>query len=480
MERPSRTIFSTLLATCLLFSLSSCQKKEPAAPDATSSAEAISPEEARAIGKEAYIYGFPLVDNYRIQYSYFVDTGNTEYKAPWNQIYNNARVYTPDDKAIQTPNSDTPYSFIGADLRAEPLVLSVPAIDQGRYYSLQFIDLYTFNFAYVGSRATGNEAGSFLLVGPTWTGHPPPGIKQVIKSETQFVFVVYRTQLFDPADIDKVKEIQSGYTVQPLSAFLRQPAPAAAPAVVFIKPLSADEERSSLEFFNQLNFILQFCPTHPSEAALMQRFAKLGIGAGKNFDAQTLTPEVRKAVSDGMADAWAAFAAHKKDIDAGKSSSADAFGTREYLKNSYIDRMSGAVLGIYGNSKDEAIYPAYFVDAGGQPLSGANRYTLRFPKGQLPPARAFWSLTMYEMPASLLSANPLNRYLINSPMIPSLKKDADGGVTLYVQHQSPGKKLESNWLPAPAGPFLALLRVYWPEPRALDGAWKAPPMQRVN
>ena len=189
-----------------MLGVSGCQKKEVAAEKAA----ALTAEEARSIAKEAYIYGFPLVDNYRIQYSYFV-TGSTEYKAPWNNIYNNARVYTPDDKAIQTPNSDTPYSFIGADLRAEPLVIGVPTIDKGRYYSLQFIDSYTFNFAYVGSRATGNEAGSFLLVGPSWTGDPPPGIKQVIKSETQFVFVVYRTQLFNPADIDKVKKIQSGY-----------------------------------------------------------------------------------------------------------------------------------------------------------------------------------------------------------------------------------------------------------------------------
>jgi hypothetical protein len=142
---------------------------------------------ARAIAKEAYIYGFPLVDSYRIQYAYFVDRGGPEYKAPWNQIFNNARVYTPEDRAIQTPNSDTPYSYIGADLRAEPLVLSVPAVEKGRYYSLQFIDMFTFNFAYVGSRATGNGPGRFLLAGPRWKGRKPSGIKTVIRSETDFV-----------------------------------------------------------------------------------------------------------------------------------------------------------------------------------------------------------------------------------------------------------------------------------------------------
>jgi hypothetical protein len=187
-----------------------------------------SPDEARAIAKEATTYGFPLVDSYRIQYAYFVDRDNPEYKSPWNTLVNNARVYTPADKAIQTPNSDTPYSFVGADLRAEPLVFSVPEIEQDRYYSLQFIDMYTFDFAYVGSRATGNGAGSFLLAGPGWNGPVPEGIKAVIRCETEFAFVLYRTQLFDPGDIDAVKRIQAATRFKPSRSFsgnrrLRQP-----------------------------------------------------------------------------------------------------------------------------------------------------------------------------------------------------------------------------------------------------------------
>jgi hypothetical protein len=142
--------------------------------------------------------------------------------------------------------------------------------------------------------------------------------------------------------------------------------------------------------------------------------------------------------------------------------------------------MAGAVLGIYGNSKDEAIYPVYFIDSSKQKLEGANRYTLRFAPGQLPPVNAFWSLTMYELPASLLYANPINRYLINSPMLPSLKRDGDGGITLYVQNEQPGADKESNWLPAPKGPFFTVMRLYWPKATALDGQWKAPPLQRVN
>lgn len=448
---------------------------------AANAAATLSNDEARTIAKEATIYGFPLVDSYRIQHSYFVDRGGPEYKANWNTLFNNARVYTPDDKSIQTPNSDTPYSYVGVDLRAEPVVFTVPEVEKGRYYALQFIDMYTFDFAYVGSRATGNGAGSYLLAGPKWKGKKPKGIKAVIPSETEFAFVLYRTQLFDPADIENVKKIQAGYKVQTLSQFLGTPAPPAAPAVDFVKPLTPEQERSSLQFFSALNFILRFCPTHPSETALMARFARIGVGAGKPFDANALSPEMRKALEDGMADAWKAFAEYKEtQIDTGKKASGDTFGTRAALKNNYMDRMGAAILGIYGNAKQEAMYPAYFVDATKQKLDGANRYALRFAPGQLPPVNAFWSLTIYELPASLLYANPLNRYLINSPMVPNLKRDADGGITLYVQNESPGPDKEANWLPAPKGPFFAVMRLYWPKSDALNGKWKAPPLARAN
>jgi hypothetical protein len=209
------------------------------------------------------------------------------------------------------------------------LVFTVPEVEQGRYYSLQFIDLYTFNFAYVGSRATGNGAGTFMLAGPHWSGETPPGIKSVIRSETDFAFVLYRRQLFDPGDIENVKRVQAGNKVATLSQFLARPAPTALMPVNFIIPLSAEKERTSSESFNILNFILQFCPTRTSETELMARFAKLGIGAGKIFDANTLSPDMRKAVADGMADAWQALKEFKEtEIDTGKVSSADVFGTR--------------------------------------------------------------------------------------------------------------------------------------------------------
>src|ERR1700704_3967326 len=425
----------------------------------------VSPAEARAIANEAYIYGFPIVDNYRIQHAYWVDKTTPEYKGPWNQIWNSARLYTPADTAIQTPNSDTLYSFVGADLRAEPLVLTVPAMEKERYFSVQLIDYYTFNFDYIGTRTTGNGGGSFLLAGPGWKGDAPKGVKKVFRCETELAFPAYRTQLFNPDDLENVKKVQAGYKVQPLSAFLGQPAPMDAPAIDFIKPLTPAEEKTSPQFFNILNFVLQFCPTVPSEQALMARFAKIGVGAGKTFDASKLSPEMKTAVEQGMADAWAAFAGLKKDFEERKLSSGDVFGSRAYLKNNYLYRMGAAVLGIYGNSK--------------QKWGGASRYTMRFARGQLPPVNAFWSLTMYDEPQSLLVANPLNRYLINSPMLPQLKRDADGGLTLIIQNESPGKDKEANWLPAPKGPFSMIMRLYWPKQAAVEGKWERPPLQRA-
>lgn len=445
---------------------------------ATASAPAgVTPAEARAIAKEAYVYAFPMVDSYRVQYTYFVDRRHPEYKGPWNQVHNVARVYTPADAAIQTPNSDTPFSFIGLDLRTEPMVLTVPKIEGNRYFSAQLIDAYTFNFDYIGSRTTGNEGGSFLVAGPGWAGETPQGVTKVFRAETSLAFVQFRTQLFDSADLENVKRVQAGYRVQPLSEFLGQAAPKPAPAIDFMPPLTPAAQRTSPEVFTLLNFLLQFCPPHPSETALMARFAKIGIGAGLSFDVSQLSPEMKTAIEQGIADAWVEFMAFKKaKADTGEVTSGDVFGTRQYLRNNYLYRFAAAVVGIYGNSKQEAMYPYYGIDSDRQPLTGAKRYTLRFAPGELPPVKAFWSVTLYEMPKSLLYANPLDRYLINSPMLPQLKRDPDGGLTLLIQHESPGKDKESNWLPAPKGPFILNLRLYWPQAAAIDGTWTAPPL----
>lgn len=438
----------------------------------------MSADEMRLIARDAYIYGYPVLDHYRIQHSYFVDRDHAEYKGPWNQVHNTARVYTPEDRALQSPNSDTPYSFIGADLRAEPLVITMPPVEVGRYYSAQFVDAYTHNFAFVGSRTTGNGGGHFLLAGPRWQGETPQGITAVIRSETELAYVMLRTQLVGPQDMNNVRRVQAGYRAQTLSAFMGRPTPPAAPVIDFPPPLTASEMRKPGEFFKQLNLLLQFAPLHPSEQALRQRLARLGIGPGQHFDAQGLAPEQRSAIEVGIADAWQMLTGLDRQLAAGEITSGDLFGSRERLQNNYLYRMRGAIGGIYGMDREEALYPVYYTDATGRKLDGSqHRYALRFPPGQLPPARAFWSLTLYELPSRTLSRNPINRYLINSPMLGDLQRDADGGITLYVQHDSPGKDKEPNWLPAPAGAFFVALRLYWPESEALSGQWKRPALQ---
>jgi len=447
--------------------------------DAAGDRGEVSVEQVREIAKQAYIYGYPMVDNYRIQHSYFVDQQDPNYKGAWNQIHNVARVMTPADTAVQTPNSDTPYSFVGADLRAEPLVLDIPPIEAGRYFSVQFIDAYTYNFAYVGSRTTGNGGGKYLLAGPSWHGEKPAGITEVVQSDTDFALAGYRTQLFRPDDLDNVKKIQAGYTVQPLSAFLGQQPPAAAPKVDFATPLSVDEQKSSLKFFEELDFVLKYVPVLDSEKDLRAKFASIGIGSDGDFSAEKLSPQQRDAFQGAITDAWKEFEGLQTKIDEGVVSAGDLFGSRETLGDNYHYRMSSAGNGIYGNTKAEAMYPILPNDAAGAPLDGANNYVYRFAPGQLPPVHAFWSLTMYRMPQSLLVANPINRYLINSPMLPNLKQDPDGGYTIYVQNTSPGPEKESNWLPAPEGSFRLVERLYWPEDAALNGTWQAPKPEKV-
>ncbi|MDO6442282.1 MULTISPECIES: DUF1254 domain-containing protein [unclassified Marinobacter] len=451
------------------------------AGSASAAGPAVTPAEARAIAKDAYVYGFPIVDNYRVSYAYYTDKSDPNFKAPWNQIANIARVFTPADTAVQTPNSDTPYSWMGMDLRAEPIVLTVPAMEKERYFSVQLTDAYTQNFDYISSGATGNDGGVFVVAGPNWKGEKPEGVDKVFHSETELGVAVYRTQLFNPGDIDNVKKIQAGYKVETLSSFLGQPAPAALPAIDFLKPLTPDAQKTSLEFFKILNFALGYAPAVPSEVELMERFSKIGVGPGQTFDVASLSPKMKTAIENGMAEAWAEFGQFRKEkVDTGEATSGDFFGTREFLKNNYLYRMAGAALGIYGNSKQEAMYPVLAVDSKGEKLNGSNRYTLHFPAADLPPVNAFWSTTMYELPASLLVANPIDRYLLNSTMMAQFVKDADGGITLYFQNENPGKDKQANWLPAPKAPFWVIMRLYWPKESALDGSWTPPMLVRAE
>jgi len=437
----------------------------------------LSPAEAQSIAKDAYIYGVPMVAQYKTMYAYSINKRGPQYMGPFDSILNIARVFTPADTAFVTPNSDTPYSFAGLDLRAEPAVITIPKMEKNRYFVFQLMDLYTFNFAYIGSRTTGNDGGTYLIAGPEWKGEVPKNITKSFTAETEFVSVVGRTQLFNPADLPNVKKIQAGYKVQPLHEFAHTAAPSAPPTLDWPEPI-APAEQTSLAFFNQMAFLLQFCvPPHPSEAALRQSFSKIGIVPGKPFDASSFSPEIQAALKAGIEDG-------QKAIDASRAATGGKtdtlFGTREYLKNNFLARATGTQMGIGANSRDEALYPILDKDADGQPLDGSKgKYTLHFAKGAFPPVNAFWSLTMYDLPSQLLVKNPINRYLINSPMLPQLKLDKDGGLTIYIQADSPGADKQDNWLPAPKGQFMLTIRYYWPKPELLSGDWKSPSVQRV-
>jgi hypothetical protein len=470
MQNKQRTLFAVAV---LVIAFTGCQQQPAQAPEGSLSAS-----DARGIAKEAYIYGFPMAANYQTMYKQAIDTTGPDYRGPFNEIHSSKSVATPDDKFVVTPNSDTPYSYLWMDLRAEPIVVTMPKIEPNRYYTGQLVDLYTYNFAYLGTRAFGNDGGTFLIAGPGWNGGTPKGVKAVLHCETQFAYLLLRTQLFNMADLPKVNKIQSGYHAEPLSTFLHQPAPPALPAINWIKP--ANIAQQSADIFPVVNFLFQFCPPNPSESDLLARFSKLNIGPNQTFDMSKFSPEVQQAINGGIADSNADLDAVMKKINTDQISSGDMFGTRDFLGGNYLYRYAGAKLGLYGNSKQDALYFGYFVDANHQPLDASkSNYELHFGKGDLPPNKAFWSLTMYDGKTQLLVANPLKRYLLNSTMLKSYKYGADGSLTLYVSHDNPGAAKQQNWLPAPEGPFYAVLRVYMPGDTVINGTWKKPQMQPV-
>ena len=461
--------------------LSACSAKTDAVSRAANTAEGKpTAAEIKEIAREGFIYGLPIVMNYAVMYDFCVNKSSPQYKAPFNELFSEHRVFTYEDTSVVTPNSDTPYSFVWLDLRAEPFVLSVPAVEKNRYYSFQLVDGNTFNYGYIGSRATSNEAGDYLVAGPEWNGETPKGIKKVFRSSTQFSLVVIRTQLLNPRDMVNVVVVQSGYRAQPLSAYLHEPAPQAAPTIEFPE---INQELVKENFFEYLDFALQFAPTAPEEQAIRAKLARIGVGPGKTFDFKELRVahkvEIGLGMKDGEEQVAQAVNTLGKDINGWRIGA--AFGDRDFYHGDWVLRAAAAKAGIYGNDAVEAVYPMTSDDVDGQPLDGSkSNYTLTFPVGQLPPVNAFWSVTMYDGKTQLLIKNPIDRYLINSSMLPQMKKNADGSLTIYIQKASPGAAKESNWLPAPDGPIYLVMRLYWPKttaPSVLpagEGSWKPP------
>jgi hypothetical protein len=423
--------------------------------------------------------------NYTAAYEMTIDPSSSQYKAPINKLANEARVFTYKDTAVITPNSDTPYSLLNMDLRAEPTVISVPAVPKPRYYAVQLTDANTFNYGYIGSRATGTEPGDYMVVGPDWQGETPPQIKHVFHSSTQFSIAIFRTQLFNAEDMPNVVKIQSGYKVQPLSSYLGQAAPPAPPAINYLK---ADAEIAKKEFWKLLDFALQFAPAGPEELEIRGKLASIGVGPGKTFEMKDLSllhkAEVLLGMKTGEDAVEKYLTSGSTDVNGWQVGS--YFGDRAYYNGDWVKRAAAAKGGIYGNNAIEAMYPLTRVTASGEKLDGSkHNYTLTFAKGELPPVNAFWSVTMYDGKSQFLIENPINRYLINSPMLPDMKTNADGSLTLYIQKDSPGKEKESNWLPAPDGPIYLVMRLYWPKetpPSILpagEGTWKPPALVRA-
>lgn len=468
-----RSMVATLGASALAPGLAAAQADRPGIIGAKDIAEA------------GFIFGLPIVMNYAAMYEFFIDKASPNYKGSLNTLVNESRVFTPKDTAVVTPNSDTPYSLACVDLRAEPVVVTVPTVDPKRYFSVQLIDWNTYNIGYIGSRSTGSEGGSWLLVGPGWQGAMPAGIKGVFRSTTQFAVVLIRTQLFAPADMPNVIAVQKGYRVQSLSAFLGQPAPPAPPEVNWPR---IDADLAKRHFFQYLDFALQFAAPQPNEATIRGQLARIGVGAGPGMTAGGTSLLDRLEVDVGL------FQGERAVEQAVATSGVDMNGWRvtpidnspQGVNGNWLTRAAVAKAGIYANDAVEATYPLTRHDSSGATLDGSKaNYTLTFPAGQLPPVKAFWSVTMYDGKTQLLAENPINRYLVNSPMLDTLKRNPDGSLTLYIQHASPGPDKESNWLPAPAGPLYMAMRLYWPQTEAPSllpvgqGAWKPPGVIRT-
>jgi hypothetical protein len=442
---------------------------------------AVSEEEATAIAREAYIYAYPLVlMEMTRRFSTNVADAHRFGKAPMNQFASVPAF--PDDKfkAVVRPNADTLYSILWFDVSKEPMLVRVPD-SGGRYYLMPTLDMWTDVFDSAGKRTTGTGEQLIVIAAPGWQGKLPANAT-LIHSPTAIGWMIGRTQTNGKPDYDAVHQFQAGFTATPLSQWGKpyQPPSAtinpdwdtATPPVVQVEKLSPAAYFSLFAELTTLN------PPHANDYSVLSRMRRLGIEPGKPFAFDKASPEVQRALTEGSYAALKEIKARFRDIgvaNAGWRTNLTAIGT---YGTDYLSRAAVAYAGLGANTVEDAVYPTAVTDADGKPFSSDNAYVLHFNKDQIPPARAFWSLTMYNE-EQFFAANPENRFAIGDR--DALKYNPDGSLDIYVQRESPGKDKESNWLPAPAsGPFTMNLRLYWPKREVLVGNWSPPGVKRVQ
>lgn len=435
--------------------------------------------EANSLAVEAYIYAYPLV-TMGMTRDVTTNTVKPEaFKAPLGQLANLRSYPTPAFKDVTAPNADTLYSTAFFDVSDEPYVLHVPD-ENGRYYLMPMLSGWTDIIADPGTRTTGTKAGDFAITGPNWKGQLPEGVIEY-KSPTNLVWLIGRTYCTGtPEDYALVHAIQDQYSLKPLSAFGKAYTPPAGkldPSIDVKTPVR--DQVNNLEgitFFNRFATLLKNNPPKAEDKEIVAKLEKLGISPGQNFDASQLDPTIQKALSNAPKIALEKILAHKND--AGKNVNGWNFiKPLGSYGNDYLQRAFVAFFGLGANLPQDAIYPTAETDNHGKPLSGKNKYVLHFNKGQIPPVKGFWSLTMYNDQYFFVE-NPLNRYTLSQR--DALKQNEDGSIDLYIQKDSPGTEKEANWLPAPQGNFVLMFRFYWPEQALLDAKWEPPAVTLVE
>lgn len=434
-------------------------------------------EELTNLVKRAYEYSFPVYEMYRTRHRTAYIPGRSN-GTGLNRFTHTRTLSDHRHRQVTTPNNDTLYSSAWLDLSLEPIVLSVPDTG-GRYYSMAFMDFYTNNFAYAGKRTTGTKAGEYVVAGPQWNGAAPAGFP-VIKSPTNSVWLLGRTLVDDEADLLRVHKLQDQFKLTVLSEWTEPGTGKAKRLPVSSQP--APDPKDPWDFFKIVNLGLTENPPPPDEAALMAEFARIGVGPNQTFDPSRFSEKQRNTILEALKLA-------NKEIRGGLSAVGTARSGWNYppshLGNygrDYALRAVIALIGLAALEPAEAVYMTSLTDKEGKPLTGENRYRLRFEKGALPPVDAFWSLSMYEvMPdqRSFFVDNPIRRYAIGD-RTKGLKVNADGSVEIHIRHQSPEKDLESNWLPAPPGVLRLCFRAYQPREPILKGEYVLPWIERVE